>query len=50
MNQTPAFRFAEEGHTPLILQFIRELAAYEGMLWLVVAYVSTLKEWIFRKQ
>lgn len=50
MNQTPVFRFAEEGDTPLILQFIRELADYEGMLGEVVADEATLKEWIFRKQ
>ena len=50
MNQTPAFRFAEEGDTPLILQFIRELADYEGMLSEVVADEATLKEWSFRKQ
>lgn len=50
MNQTPVFRFAEEEDTPLILQFIRELADYEGMLGEVVADESTLKEWIFRKQ
>ncbi len=50
MNQTPVFRFTEEGDTPLILQFIRELADYEGMLSEVVADEATLKEWIFRKQ
>ena len=50
MNQTPVFRFAEEGDTPLILQFIRELADYEGMLSEVVADEATLKEWLFRKQ
>lgn len=50
MNQTPVFRFAEEEDTPLILQFIRELADYEGMLGEVVADEATLKEWIFRKQ
>ena len=50
MNQTPVFRFAEEGDTRLILQFIRELADYEGMLSEVVADEATLKEWIFRKQ
>ena len=50
MNQTPVFRFAEEEDTPLILQFIRELADYEGMLSEVVADEATLKEWIFRKQ
>ncbi len=50
MNQTPVFRFAEEEDTPLILQFIRELADYEGMLGEVMADEATLKEWIFRKQ
>ena len=50
MNQAPVFRFAEEEDTPLILQFIRELADYEGMLGEVVADEATLKEWIFRKQ
>ncbi|OUP25797.1 GNAT family N-acetyltransferase [Gemmiger sp. An194] len=50
MNQTHVFRFAEEGDTPLILQFIRELADYEGMLSEVVADEATLKEWISRKQ
>lgn len=50
MNQTPVFRFAEEEDTPLILQFIRELADYEGMLGEVVADEAMLKEWIFRKQ
>lgn len=50
MNQTPVFRFAEEEDTPLILQFIRELADYEGMLGEVVSDEATLKEWIFRKQ
>lgn len=50
MNQTPVFRFAEEEDTPLILQFIRELADYEGMLGEVVADEATLKEWIFCKQ
>lgn len=50
MNQTPVFRYAEEEDTPLILQFIRELADYEGMLGEVVADEAMLKEWIFRKQ
>ena len=50
MNQTPVFRFAEEEDTPLILQFIRELADSEGMLGEVVAAEATLKQWIFRKQ
>ncbi|MDO4530570.1 MAG: GNAT family N-acetyltransferase, partial [Bacillota bacterium] len=31
------FRYAEEKDVPLILQFIRELAEYEGLLEEVVA-------------
>lgn len=44
------FRFAERKDTPLILQFIRELADYEKMLDEVVADEQTLEEWIFDKQ
>ena len=43
------FRFAERKDTPLILQFIRELADYEKMLDEVVADEQTLEEWIFDK-
>lgn len=44
------FRFAQPCDTPLILQFIRELADYEKLLHEVVADEATLEEWIFRKQ
>lgn len=43
------FRFAEESDTPLILQFIRELADYERMLDQVVADEATLREQLFEK-
>lgn len=45
-----AFRYAEEADTPLILQFIRDLAAYEKMLDEVVATEDILKEWLFKKK
>lgn len=41
------FRFAERSDTPLILQFIKELAEYEKMLSEVIADEQTLEEWIF---
>lgn len=44
------FRYAERKDTPLILQFIKELADYEKMLDEVVADEATLEEWIFDKQ
>ena len=44
------FRFAQPSDTPLILQFIRELADYEKLLHEVVADEATLEEWIFHKQ
>ena len=43
------FRFAEESDTPLILQFIRELADYERMLDQVVADEATLRDQLFEK-
>ncbi|MBQ2412988.1 MAG: GNAT family N-acetyltransferase [Anaerotignum sp.] len=43
------FRYAKEGDTALILQFIKELADYEKMLDEVVATEEILKEWIFAK-
>lgn len=46
---TPEFRFAEERDCALILQFIKELAAYEHMLDEVVATEDLLREWIFEK-
>jgi len=44
------FRFATEGDTPLILQFIRDLAAYEKMLDQVVADETLLRQQLFEKQ
>lgn len=47
MDDTIRFRTAERADTPLILRFIRELAAYENLLDQVVADESTLEEWLF---
>ena len=47
MEKELAFRYAERKDTHLILQFIKELADYEKMLYEVVADESTLEEWIF---
>lgn len=44
------FRFAIKEDTPLILRFIRELAAYEGLLDEVTADEKTLEKWIFDKK
>lgn len=43
------FRKAVVDDTPLILNFIKELATYEKMLNEVVADEATLREWIFEK-
>ena len=43
-------RFAYEEDTPLILQFIKELADYEKLLDEVVATEELLHEWIFNKK
>ena len=43
-------RNAQRNDVGLILQFIRELADYEKMLYEVVADEATLEEWIFDKQ
>ena len=48
--QTMEFRFAAREDIPLILYFIRELAAYEKMLDQVVATESLLEEWLFDKK
>lgn len=48
MNLT--FRFAEKCDTPLILQFIKDLAEYENMLNEVTATEELLEEWIFDKK
>ncbi len=45
-----SFRYAERTDTPLILQFIKQLADYEKMLDEVVADEATLEHWIFDKQ
>lgn len=44
------FRFAAEDDCALILDFIKQLAAYEKMLDQVVATEELLREWIFEKQ
>ncbi len=50
MEKECGFRFAERKDTPLMLEFIKELADYEKMLQEVVADQATLEEWIFDKQ
>ena len=47
MQDHLTFRYAERADVPLILQFIKDLAAYEKMLDEVVADEATLEEWIF---
>jgi len=44
------FRFATEADTPLILQFIRDLAAYEKMLDQVVVDEVLLRQQLFEKR
>ena len=48
--ETLQFRFAGREDIPLILKFIRELAAYENLLDEVVATEALLTEWIFEKK
>ena len=43
------FRFANKDDVPLILYFIKELAAYEKMLDDVTATEELLREWLFEK-
>lgn len=43
-------RFAEKEDTPLILNFVKELADYEHMLNEVVATEEIMEEWIFEKK
>jgi len=45
-----AFRYAAESDTPLILQFIRELADYEHMLDQVVADEDVLRDQLFHQK
>lgn len=47
MQNKLTFRYAKRDDVPLILQFIRDLAAYEKMLDEVIADEPTLEEWIF---
>ncbi|MBC1399434.1 GNAT family N-acetyltransferase [Listeria fleischmannii] len=44
------FRFAKKTEVPLILQFIRELAEYEGLIEEVIATEELLQEWLFEKK
>lgn len=44
------FRFASRDDVPLILRFIKELAAYEKMLDDVTATEGLLRDWIFEKR
>ena len=50
MTEELQFRAAEREDTPLILRFIKELAAYEKLSDEVVADEKTLEEWIFDRQ
>lgn len=44
------YRFAKREDTQLVLQFVKELAEYEGMLDQVVANEATMESWLFDKQ
>lgn len=50
MEEKLTFRYAERKDTPLILQFIKELAEYEKLADQVVADKATLEEWLFDKK
>ena len=50
MKEKLTFRYAERKDTPLILQFIKELAEYEKLADQVVADKATLEEWLFDKK
>lgn len=50
MSEKFTFRYAKRDDISLILQFIKDLAAYEKMINEVVAEEKTLEEWIFDKQ
>ena len=50
MSEIFTFRYAKRDDISLILQFIKDLAAYEKMINEVVADEKTLEEWIFDKQ
>lgn len=44
------FRYARSEDTPLILRFIKDLAAYEKMSDQVVATKELLRQWIFERK
>lgn len=50
MENNFTFRTAVENDIPMILFFIKELAAYENMSDSVVATEETLRDWIFGKR
>lgn len=50
MNDALSFRNAERKDVLLILQFIKELAAYEKMLDQVVTDEQMLETWLFDRQ
>lgn len=50
MEEKLTFRYAERKDTPLILQFIKELAEYEKLADQVVADKATSEEWLFDKK
>ena len=50
MEKQLQFRQAERQDVPLILRFIRDLAAYEKMEDQVVADEATLAEWLFERR
>ena len=49
-ESTQSFRFARREDAPLILSFIKGLAAYEKMENEVVADEALLEEWLFDKR
>ncbi len=50
MEEKLTFRYAERKDTPLILQFIKELAEYEKLADQVVADKASLEEWLCDKK
>ena len=50
MEEKLSFRYAERKDTPLILQFIKELAEYEKLADQVVADEASLEEWLCDKK
>lgn len=44
------FRYAQRKDVPLIMEFIKGLAEYEGMPGLVTATEELLEEWLFDKE